>query len=114
FDANRVTLYSNLRGSGPPTCTVERYGARAGASPKALVDELVALGIARRGTQVVEAATDRIPAAFPIPTPAGIAAAEAMTVAAEQAAANVTFLGRSTGRAFFMPEVFTQCYDALT
>ncbi|MET0803435.1 MAG: hypothetical protein ABW009_06060, partial [Acidimicrobiales bacterium] len=114
FETNRVTLYPNLRGGGAPTCTVERYGARSGISPKALVDELVALGIARPGTQAAEAATDRIPAAFPIPTPAGIAAAEAMTVAAEQAAANVTFLGRSTGRAFFMPEVLTQCYDALT
>jgi phytoene dehydrogenase-like protein len=114
FEANRVTLYSNLRGGGPPTCTVGRYGARSETSPTALVDELMTLGIAAPGTKVLEAATDRIPDAFPIPTPADIAAAEAMTVAAEQAATNATFLGRSTGRAFFMPEVFTQCYDALT
>jgi protoporphyrinogen oxidase len=114
FETNRVTLYPNLRGGGPPTCTVGRYGTRSGTTAMALVDELVELGIASPGTRAREVGTDQIPAAFPIPTPAGAAAAEAMTVAAEQAAANATFLGRSTGRAFFMPEVFTQCFDALT
>jgi phytoene dehydrogenase-like protein len=114
FETNRVTLYPNLRGGGPPTCTVGRYGTRSSTTATALVDELVALGIASPGTRAHEAGTDQIPVAFPIPTPAGAAAAEAMTVAAEQAAANATFLGRSTGRAFFMPEVFTECYDALT
>ena len=108
FEANRVTLYSNLRGGGPPTCTVGRYGARSEPSPTALADKLMTLGIAARN-QDPRAATDRIPDAFPIPTPADIAAAEAITVAAEQAATNATFLGRSTGQAFFMPEVFRQC-----
>ena len=115
FETNRVTLYPNLRGGGPPTCTVGRYGARSGTTATALVDELVTLGIASPGTQAVEAAHRpdsrlRSPSRLRPST----AAAEAMTVAAEQAAANATFLGRSTGRAFFMPEIFTQCYDALT
>jgi len=111
---NRVTLYPNLRGGGPVSCTIEQVGQCDPVSPIALVEELAALGIAAAGSMVVASAEDHIAAGFPVPTPASAAAALAVTDAAEASVANAVFLGRTTGRAFFMAEVLGQCHTALT
>jgi protoporphyrinogen oxidase len=110
---NRVTLYPNLRRGGPVSCTVERVGPQPGTDAPALVEELSELGITDPATQVVQATEQVITAGFPVPTPATVAAAEVLTAAAEAAVANAHFLGRTTGRAFFMAEVLGQCWDAL-
>lgn len=113
-ETNRVTIYPNLRGGGPASCTIERVGEREPVPPQALAEELVALGIAATGTRVVEAHEDLIAAGFPVPTPASATAALAATEAAEAATTNATFLGRTTGRSFFMTEVLTEAHAALT
>ena len=112
--SGRVTLYQNLSQSDNYSCTVELL-AGDDVDLSNLIDaiqrELVEMDIVRKGNQCTFKQHRPIKNGFPVLTTEFVKAQNEMGEYCEDYFQNVLFIGRSTGKVFFMNEVLVDVFN---
>ena len=109
-----MTLYQNLSQSDNYSCTVELL-AGDDVDLSNLIDaiqrELVEMDIVRKGNQCTFKQHRPIKNGFPVLTTEFVKAQNEMGEYCEDYFQNVLFIGRSTGKVFFMNEVLVDVFN---
>jgi protoporphyrinogen oxidase len=112
--SGRVTLYQNLSQSDNYSCTVEVL-ADDDIDLRNLADtiqkELVEMGIVKKGNQCTFRQYRPIKNGFPILTTEFVKAQNEISEYCQHYFQNVLFIGRSTGKVFFMSEVLADVFN---
>lgn len=116
----RVTLYSNLRGSGeqeaPYSCTVEVLNGELDCTKNIVSDikrELEIMGIVHRSANVLYCDKIEIKNAFPILTHEVVENLTKQNLKLNKSFANLIIAGKATGESFFLNESIIDVYNKI-
>jgi len=114
--SGRITLYQNLAKNKNYSCTVEVLSAQNDLEKKIdiVYNELIEMGLVTSENQVKYRKYRKINKGFPILSKDFVESQHRVNNFCEEYFKNVKFVGRSTSKDFFMPEVLVNAYNKIT